>query len=244
MRTVTTIITLTLLTVFTSANAQFFGNKKVKGNRDITTTHRTTGSYDKISARGNIDVLLIEGKEGDITIKAESNFMEYIVTETRENTLVIKVKNGVSLRPSRNKNIEVTVPYRDITAVSVSGSGKVEGESAIKSDTFKTKVSGSGDVILSINANVVEAAVSGSGDISLTGTTTIFKAKVSGSGDVEADSLKAKEVYAAVSGSGDISANATNLINGKVMGSGDITYSGSPQKRDTKVSGSGSIRSK
>jgi hypothetical protein len=46
-----------------------------------------------------------------------------------------------------------------------------------------------------------------------------------------------------ISGSGDAHVNATETIDARVAGSGDVTYSGHPHDVSRRVSGSGSIES-
>lgn len=216
--------------------------KKIKGNGNIITENRNTGSYEAIYIAGSFDVELVDGKEGELTLKGEENLLEYIVTEIKDGKLVIKVEKGVNLSPSSWKQgIFITVPVESVDAVTLSGSGDIVGKKTIETDNFKTDISGSGDISLSVKANSVKATISGSGDITLNGKTTDFEVRVSGSGDVNAYDLSALNVTANVSGSADIEVTATEMIQARVSGSGDISYRGNPKKIDTKSSGSGDI---
>ncbi len=225
-----------------TAQAQWGSSKKINGNGNVTTEKRSTSNYDQISLRGNMDVTLVAGNEGNITITAESNFMEYLITKVENDKLILKVKKGYNLRTSRGKKIQITVPFKDLNAVGVSGSGDIVGKDVIKADNFKTAVSGSGDIELHIEANHVKSAVSGSGDIQLKGKANSIKCSVSGSGDIEAIGLKTKKATASIAGSGDIEVTATEEIKATVAGSGGIKYAGNPQKVDKSKAGSGSIR--
>lgn len=216
--------------------------KKIKGNGNVITENRNTGAYNAISIAGSFDVELIDGKEGVLTLKGEENLLEHVVTDVKDGKLVIKVEKGINLSPSNWKQgIFITVPFESIDAVTLSGSGEIVGKKTIKTDAFKTDISGSGDISLSVNANSVKATISGSGDITLNGEATDFEVRVSGSGDVKAYGLSAKNVSANVSGSADIEVTATEMIQARVSGSGDISYRGNPKKIDTKSSGSGDI---
>ena len=42
--------------------------KKIKGNGNVTQENREVGACEKISVDGNIDVVLVEGIEGDIIL--------------------------------------------------------------------------------------------------------------------------------------------------------------------------------
>lgn len=235
-------VTLSLVLFTIAASAQW--GKRVKGNGKTVTIERSVGDYNAISVAGWFDVNLVSGNEGELTIKGEENLLEYIKTEVKDGKLVIKTAKGVNLKPSNwNSGIYVTVPVESIDMVSLSGSGDIVGETTIKSDRFKTSLSGSGDVTLAIEANTIDASMSGSGDINLSGTARDFDVSISGSGDIKAYDLKAENVTAQVSGSADIKVTATEMIKARVSGSGDIRYKGNPKKIDTKTAGSGDISS-
>ena len=223
-----------------SCSAQW--GKTIKGNGNNVTIERSTGDYDGIAVSGWFDVDLVSGNEGDITLQGDENLLEYIITEVKDGKLVIKTEKGVNLKSSSWKSeIRITVPVESISSVSMSGSGDIVGKTKIKSDKFSTAMSGSGDITLDIDSNLISASMSGSGDITLSGKTTDFDATVSGSGDIEAYNLEADNVSATVSGSADIQVTAKKSIKARVSGSGDISYRGNPEKVDTKTSGSGDI---
>lgn len=241
MKHLKSILSITFLLSITISHAQWWSGKGVKGNGDVTTITRSTGDYDAIKCGGSMDFKLVEGTEGQITIKGESNLLEYIVTEVKNGTLIVKVKNGKNINPSNNKPLIITIPYKDIDGVSLAGSGDVWNEGTIKANDFSTAVAGSGDLILSIDVDYVKASVAGSGDLTLKGKANTIKASVAGSGDIHGFKLDSKNVNASIAGSGDISVNCSGELKARVAGSGDIEYRGNPTKEDTKVSGSGSI---
>lgn len=236
------IISLVLaLMAISTISAQW---KKIKGNGNVVTVERSTADYDEIAVAGWFDVRIVEGTEGALTIKGEENLLEYIKTEVKDDKLVVKVQKGVNLRPSSWGNgggILVTIPVKEVSAVSLSGSGDVVSDIKLKANNFAARVSGSGDMSLMVEAETVEASLSGSGDISLSGKAGNFEVRVSGSGDVKAYELNADKVEATISGSADVKVTVNEMLVARVSGSGDIHYRGDPKKIDSKASGSGEI---
>lgn len=222
----------------TIANAQW-SNNKVKGNGKVITEKRTTAGYDEINVSGFFDVVLVSGKEGAISIQGEENLLPYIKVEVEGNVLKIHTEKNVNI--STNKNIVLTVPFEQISFVSLSGSGDVKSKNTIVSSNFKAKLSGSGDLTLDVKATDFEASLSGSGDVVVTGSSDNFVSKTSGSGDVDAVNLVTKNANLTISGSGDMKVNCSESLIARVTGSGDIIYKGNPESKDTKVSGSGEI---
>lgn len=237
------IILSSLLIVFTInlSSAQWWGQKKIRGNGDYTTQTRSLDSYDEIAVAGSMDVILIAGTEGSLKVQAESNLMEYILTEVQGGELKISVEKGYELIESRRMGIKIEVPIEEISAASLTGSGDIEGRTRIVADDFDLKLTGSGDINLDVEAVQISGTVTGSGDIDLKGKAQDLECKVTGSGDFDASNLIVKRATATVSGSGDIELNVSDELKARVRGSGDISYEGNPEKQDFNTAGSGSI---
>jgi len=235
------LITLAVLLVFTtSINAQWFG--KVRGNGDMVTKTRNVGEYDKVSVGGSFDVKLYAGAEGKLTITVDENLLEYLVTKVDDGKLKIKWKKGTNV--SHRSKILVTVPFKDIEAVSLAGSGDIYSDNVIKADSFKAALAGSGDIKLEVDASSVSSSIAGSGDISLSGSANSIKCSIAGSGDIEAYDLSSNNADVRISGSGGIRISVKDNLTARISGSGNVYYKGDPKKQDVKVSGSGNVSSK
>lgn len=229
-----------LLCSIYESNAQW-GYNKVVGDGNVTTKTMSTADYDEIKVVGSMDVHFEKGIEGNISVTTDSNLHDYIVIEVKGEELVIKTKKGYHLKTK--KGIHVTVPFQDISEVSLTGSGDVDTKDTIKATEFEISVTGSGDITLSVEANSIETNITGSGDVVLKGATNSLAVTVTGSGDFKGFDLQSNNTEARVSGSGDIKVVAKESINARVSGSGDIVYKGNPERKDTKTSGSGDISS-
>jgi len=236
MKILNSITVLVFLLSTTLSCAQW---KKIKGDGNITTAKRSTDSYEGLKAAGPMDFKLIQGKEGEISIKTDANLINYIVTEVKNNKLIVKVKEGVNLRPSQT--IVVTVPYQSINYVALAGSGDIENSGTIKADNFEVALAGSGDINLKVNSQFVESSIAGSGDIEIKGSTKNLTVKIAGSGDFDGKNLESTNVTAKITGSGSTNVVCNGELNVRITGSGDVNYSGTPTNKDTKITGSGSV---
>jgi len=223
---------------FNTSQAQF---KKVKGNGTITTKTHTTSDYNEVKVIGFMDVLLESGTEGLITVKTDENLQEYIDIKSKKGVLTIKVKNSVNIQTK--KGVHVTVPFKDLDAVSLTGSGDVLTSTSIKGKNFEAELIGSGDMILEVDAETIDAKITGSGDLNLSGKVTNLEIKVTGSGDFSSKTLISQNTQVYVSGSGDAIVHANKSLKARVNGSGDIIYYGNPESTDNKTMGSGAISS-
>lgn len=233
---------ITLLCLSNHAQAQWWkGGETIEGNGNLTTSSRSVSEYDAIGLTGSMDVELIPGSEGDLEIVAEENLVDYIITDSEDGVLDIRVKEGYNIEPSQDQPVKVIVPFEDLDAVRLTGSGDIYSTAKITSQNFETEVTGSGDIRLPLSASNARASITGSGDIELSGNATDFSCKVTGSGDIDAFDFKCERVKATVIGSGDIKVYATQELKANIPGSGDIVYKGNPKKQDFKTLGAGSI---
>lgn len=217
---------------------------KVKGNGNIINITKTTSDYESISCVGSFDYILVEGNEGNINVEGEENLLEYITVEVKNNTLIVKVEDHVRISPGSNKTIKVKIPIKEINSVSLAGSGDLWNEDVINSDSFKVSLTGSGSVILDVNANTIEGSLTSSGDLTLKGATNNLLVIVEGSGNFHGSELQSNHTEISISGSGDAKVVSVESLNARVIGSGDIVYLGNPIKKDAKVIGSGSVSNK
>ena len=96
-----TALSLVLIISFTVLHAQ----RKIKGSGNVVTIERQTGDYDGIEVGGFYEVELIDGTEGNITMRGEDNILENIKTEVRGGTLVIRSIKNLNLNPSRGEGV-------------------------------------------------------------------------------------------------------------------------------------------
>ncbi len=201
---------------------------------------RKISNFDKLIVKGSFDVRLVSGKDELIIRSNDAELLKHIKTEVTNNTLTIYMEKGY--RMPKNKDIDIDVPFKNLSDISLSGSGSIVSNETIKSQNLNITLIGSGDVEIKANTNDLKAELSGSGDIKLIGSAVNFYASISGSGDVEAFGLIADNTEVKISGSGDAEVYAKESLKARVSGSGDISFKGNPKREDSKVSGSGSIK--
>ena len=203
---------------------------------------RNVGEYDKVAISGWFDAELIEGKEGKIKIQARPSILKHIESKVVNGKLKIAWTKKTNINPFYSlSTVKITIPVEDIEGVALAGSGSITSKVPLKATTFSTSLAGSGKIDLQVHAKNLKSVVSGSGKTILQGKSEDYEAEVAGSGDIKAYGLETDFVAATISGSADINVKVNEGIRARISGSGDVNYLGSPDKIDSKVSGSGSV---
>lgn len=252
------IILLSVLSIIT-LNSCLKNPFCIEGNGIEATKVRRAVSFNKIESTTSIDVIYKKADTIGITIEADENLIDEIITVTDNNTLEIRTRNaGTCLDFNTRALITITSP--NLQSVFVSGSSTFIADE-MSGRSVSVKLSGSGDisvtkvtatdltVTLSGSGNIIignsvsgnsDIFLSGSGNISVTGQSEVANFKISGSGKINGENWMLSIADIFISGSGDIYANVEQNLTAMISGSGNIYLKGDPIINKT-ISGSGKI---
>jgi hypothetical protein len=102
-------------------------------------------------------------------------------------------------------------------------------------------LSGSGDIETSVKSGNLHTTISGSGSINLKGTADEARVVISGSGEVKGRELKTNAASVTITGSGSAYFTADKTVSARIVGSGNVVYSGNATITESKTIGSGSV---
>lgn len=224
---------------------QRMGGSRVSGSGHLQSDTRSVGSFQAISLKSSVKLVLRQGSRESVEVRADDNILPLIETRVVDaggvQTLEVRTRAGASY--STQTTPIVTVDLIKLTGLGVSGSGDISGE-ALKSPTLKVAVSGAGDIRLNkLDVDDLGVKVSGSGDIRFDGRAGKLAVSIAGSGDVDTAGLQADDVSVNIAGSGDASVNARKTLAVSIAGSGDVVYRGDAVAR-TSIAGSGTVTKK
>lgn len=228
-------ITIIILGLTSCIQGQFW--KTVEGHGHVVTKERKTDSFTGLKVSSGIDVYLKQGNNETVTVEADENLHEYILTEVRGG--VLNVYSEYNIRSADKKRVYVTM--KEINSVKTTSAGDVYGESPINSDELELSASSAGNIKLEVNAKKVDLDISSSGDITLTGETDKLRADLSSAGDLNAYDLKSRVADISVSSAGNADVNVLERITARASSAGDVNYKGDPKYVDAHSSSAGGI---
>jgi hypothetical protein len=200
--------------------------------------------FRSISSSLPCNIYYIQADKQEVRVETTNEFAEKVLTTVEDGTLKLKLEEG--RYPKLILRVIISTP--DIEGISISGSGNILQEGALKaSKGLNLKVSGSGDIqVGNIDCKDFSARVSGSGDIHLASVACDgFEATTSGSGHIDLETLTAKDdASVRISGSGRIRLHEVTVdgdMELRTSGSGSILVNGRCHDVDATTSSSGSI---
>lgn len=220
------------------ADAQF--RRTVYGNGDVVKKERNAIKATGIRVSSGIDVYLKQGNDFKLSVEADENLHDYILTEL--NGDMLHVYTDANIRRAESKKVYVTL--KEINSISCSSAGDLFGETPVKSDNLKLSASSAGDIKLEIYAKNIDLNISSSGDITLTGEADFMEADLSSAGDLNAYNLKVREAEVSASSAGDADIYVTEKLTARSSSAGDINYKGNPEYVDAHSSSAGGVHRK
>jgi hypothetical protein len=225
----------------------------------MTTEVRRTATFNHLENTTAFDVIYKKADSISVSITAEENLIEYILTETRDNILTIKTLPGTRCFDYTDRPV-ITVTGPNLTgavltgsgnmiadeisgetvSIKLTGSGDLNAESVITGNLFVT-LSGSGDLnIGDASCENSDLLITGSGSIELNGVCDSGKLKITGSGNINSSDFTIGAALITISGSGNAFTTVAFSLTGILSGSGNIYVRGNPSITQT-VTGSGRI---
>ena len=216
-----------------------------KSDANIKTEERSVSDFSKISIQDGIDLYLRQGSSVDLTVKASEDIIDKIITEVKDNTLIIKRKEESGKRwgwnNRNNYRQAVYLTIKDLEEISSSGGSDIEAEE-LDLEELTIRSSGGSDIKMEIDAKRLSLSMSGGSDIDIDGSTEELVVRASGGSDLNAKNLKAVNCKVSTSGGSDVDVYASGKISMSASGASDITYSGPAEVTSKSSSGAADIR--
>lgn len=200
------------------------------------TEDRNPGTFYDLSVYGSADVHFSSDTSYIIRVSAPENWMSGIYTTVNNGRLKIEQDSHTDWFWGK---VNIYISHTVYDEIYLSGSGDVDGSSAMQFSSFSHY--GSGDVALTVNSNTVDLINQGSGDIYFNGAVPQLSIQLKGSGDLNFKDLNTVKSTITSTGSGDIRISVSDTLTVSITGSGDVYYWGTPSVLQSNITGSGQL---
>ncbi|MFY0629234.1 MAG: DUF2807 domain-containing protein [Flavobacteriaceae bacterium] len=241
MKTTITKLTviLFLATFVTSCGIDMFN--RIDGDRNVVSKKRKIGNdFTRVKVSNGLDLYIKQGNKNSLTVEADENLHEIIITEVRNG--VLKIYTDQNIRRAKARKVYLTVTT--LEELKATSGSDVFSENTLKVEDIEVSTSSGADMRIDVDADSVTSSSSSGADLKISGTSNSHSAKASSGSSINAYGLKSKDVTARVSSGADIGVYATKSINARASSGGDIRYKGDPEKVERKTSSGGGVSSR
>tara|TARA_R110002049_G_scaffold71664_7_gene184492 strand:+ start:1906 stop:2622 length:717 start_codon:yes stop_codon:yes gene_type:complete len=235
MTTLTKIIVATLLSLSLFSCNFDYG---VKGNGNVTIEDRNVNEpFTTIKATEGLNVYLTQNDTESITVEADENLQELIITEVENGVLKIHTKENIG----RSKSKKITVNFKDISSIISTSGSDVFSTNTINADNLELKSTSGSDMKLEVNTSVLNCKATSGSDLKISGKTQNLIAEATSGSDIKAGDLIAESSEVKATSGADITVNTSKKLTAKATSGGDIKYYGNPETVEKNDNVSGSI---
>jgi len=211
------------------------GNTSLSG--EIITDQRNVSQFDAINVSSGIDLIINQGTNQRVLVKADKNIQDEIKTEVENGELKIYCTKSFW----RVRNITVDITLKELKHLTASAGSDVKSDSKLIVYDLTLDVSSGSDININIEAQTLTLSASSGSDANLKGKTGNLSIKASSGSDINASDLEADEVEITNSSGSDVHVNAKLSIVVKASGGSDVFVTGKPQKQEISTSGGSDV---
>ena len=235
---ITVLITTYLLLLFTTTSCFFDGLTGIKGSNVVVSEDRNINSnFESIDVQQGINVYLTQSSTTELSVEADDNIIDLLITEVKDNELKIYFKENVYKAKARNVFLTVST----ISEIKTSSGAQVKCENTIQTSSLELDSSSGSSIKIRVNAKEIVSETSSGSNMKIEGETTNFSASSSSGSSINASNLKTVDAYAKASSGSHINLNVSGELTAKASSGGDIDYDGNPSKIDKDTSSGGSV---
>lgn len=225
--------------LMSSCNVNMFN--RVNGNRNVVTADRSTSQkFTKIKVSTGLDLYLSQGIKNKVTLEADENLHDIIITEVNDG--VLKIYSEKNIWQAKARKVYVTV--KNLEGLTATSGSDVYTEDVLKVETIKVSATSGADIRIALDADTVETSATSGSDIRISGTANNHTSRANSGASIEAYKLISKNATVNVSSGADINIYASESINAKASSGGDIDFKGNPREINKKSSSGGSVSAK
>ena len=227
---------LFIAAIFTSCGSNMFNG--VVGNRNIVTIERTIkADFTGIKVSTGIDLFIRQGSTNAITVEADENLHDLIITEVKEG--ILKIYTDKNIWKSKARKVYVTI--ENLTLLKASSGSNVKSESVINTNEIYIDASSGASIDIEVVAKSAVTEASSGSDVKIKGTTINHTARASSGSSINAYKLKSTNANASASSGASIHIYASKNMDAKASSGGAIDYTGNPTSIHKEASSGGSI---
>lgn len=227
---------LFITTLFTSCGVDMFN--RVNGNRNVIVKERKLqGDFSGIKVSTGIDVYISQGNTNEITVEADENLHEIIITEV--NNGVLKIYSDKNIWRAKARKVHVTV--ENLSLLKATSGSDVYSETIIKTNEISISATSGADIKIEVDAESVSTSATSGSDIEITGFTINHAANATSGSSIDAYDLKSENVIAKATSGANINIYASQKIEAKATSGGDVDFKGNPTSVNKKSTSGGSV---
>lgn len=225
----------TFMLVLVRLNVNF--GPAIEGSRNVISESREIAPFNAIEASGALRVELLQDEQIGITVVADDNLIELIVTEVTNNVLKIYMKEKVG----KHKSLDVKVAFETLESLRVSAGARVTSVNTIVGIALKHVISSGAFSDLNLDFEKLTIEASSGAQAKLAGKVRELFVQSSSGAQADARKLSADNATVKTSSGAINHIFVNNEMSIDASSGAMVNYYGQPAVRDQRTSSGATI---
>jgi hypothetical protein len=214
-------IVLILSTACTALLERAADLETVAGSGKVVSETRPVSGFTAVSLRGMGSVIIDQNGSESLQITADDNFLPYLKTGVRGDTLYIEASDDAEGVVFTNvTDLTFHISAAALEAIELAGAGSME--------------------VNDLDTETWRVTVPGAGSITVSGRTSVQTIEMEGASSYNAENLESQDATIRSSGAGTAVVRVSDKLDVTIEGLGNVQYIGSPEVTQ-EINGLGSV---
>jgi hypothetical protein len=227
--------TLVFILVFLNSCDYIPGSGTLSG--EIVTEIRETGPFHGLNVGSGIKVMIRQGDQEAITVKADRELMDEIETEVEDGILRLRCER----RWWKSATISVDLTFTELDQIRASAGSNVSSGSPVAAGELEVHTSSGSEVNLSVNTGKLDLSASSGSHLTLEGITGQLFIDASSGSQAKLDKLASEDAEAECSSGANIQITVSRTANVRASSGGHVNVFGNPEKQEVSTSSGGDV---
>ena len=210
----------------------------VSGNGNVIEQQRNVGEFKSIRVSHGLEVIITQGLPVSLTVQADENIHESIVTEVNKGILFIKTDEHIR----RAKSRRVLITTDQLEGIETSSGSRLRISGLFKEQTVELAASSGSQMNLDLSVKRISVKTSSGANIHLKGRAESGNFRASSGSRIHALDFVTGHVESRASSGANIRIHAAETFSGSSSSGSSIHYRGNPKTTDLSSSSGGNVR--
>lgn len=210
-------------------------------NMFVSVEERETKPFNAVYTSGPINVYLSQTGHESISVRADTNIHDQIITEVINGELRIYTEDPIQ----HERVLDVYVHYKSLDSIHGSAQSTLTGRGLLDNTDLKLTASGASEIKLQVNVDSLDLVMHNNANVQLAGTADQFDFLITGFGDLMAYNLISKHCKAVVrtgnQSPGIARINVEQTLDATIKGPRLVKYKGSPLITNKNIEENGQL---
>ncbi|WP_310558765.1 head GIN domain-containing protein [Flavobacterium sp.] len=236
---ITKFIVATLMALlFSSCNSGFNIGDGIKGSGNITTeTRPAIQDFKSIEVSQGIKVNVEQADTKSITVEADDNLQEHIITKIENG--VLKIESDKSYNSTETPVVNVKIPV--VNGLSASSGSEINSSTTLVSTNINAKSSSGSRINIEVEADAITLESTSGSNIEASGKALKLETTSSSGSSIDAKDLMANEVIAQTTSGSSTSVYPILKLDANASSGSSIDYHKVPKTLAKEESSGGSV---